>query len=176
MGGTAPANQLRLSFAGSEDGEAETETCRAAKPLWRTTTRTSSPRGLNSLNRRMRTRMYGGVAGESGRPLPLCRWWHSSPSNSVLLLPEHRDTRSSTASASNVAIIHQCQPLLFLAVRLAPSTSTNLYRGDPMLPLRLQGGAGTGRCPADRERTLVSPRYYSFGCGVFGSIGPAGET
>jgi hypothetical protein len=25
------------------------------------------------LNRRMRTRMYGGVAGESGRPLPLCR-------------------------------------------------------------------------------------------------------
>jgi len=43
MGGTAPANQLRLSFAGSEDGEAETETCRAAKPLWRTTTRTSRP-------------------------------------------------------------------------------------------------------------------------------------
>ena len=26
------------------------------------------------LNRRMRTRMYGGVAGESGRPLPLCRF------------------------------------------------------------------------------------------------------
>jgi len=74
MGGTAPANQLRLSFAGSEDGEAETETCRAAKPLWRTTTRTSGPRGLNSLNRRMRTRMYGGVAGESGWPLPLCRF------------------------------------------------------------------------------------------------------
>src|SRR5580700_3074650 len=43
MGGTAPANQLQLSFAGSEDGEAETETCRAAKPLWRTTTRTSRP-------------------------------------------------------------------------------------------------------------------------------------
>src|ERR1700746_3420895 len=39
----APANQLRLSFAGSEDGEAETEPCRAAKPLWRTTTRTSRP-------------------------------------------------------------------------------------------------------------------------------------
>jgi hypothetical protein len=33
MGGTAPANQLRLSFTGSEDGEAETETCRAAKLL-----------------------------------------------------------------------------------------------------------------------------------------------
>src|SRR6266436_9469633 len=73
MGGTAPANQLRLSFTGSEDGEAATETCRAAKPLWRTTTRTSGPKGRNSLNRRMRTRLYGGVAGESGRPLPLCR-------------------------------------------------------------------------------------------------------
>jgi hypothetical protein len=33
MGGIAPANQLRLSFTGSEDGEAETETGRAAKPL-----------------------------------------------------------------------------------------------------------------------------------------------
>src|SRR5947207_15658920 len=28
---------------------------------------------LTELNRRMRTRMYGGVAGASGRPLPLCR-------------------------------------------------------------------------------------------------------
>jgi len=32
MGGTGPANQPRLSFTGSEDGEAETETCGAAKP------------------------------------------------------------------------------------------------------------------------------------------------
>src|SRR6267154_20017 len=71
MGGIAPANQLRLSFTGSEDGEAETETCRAAKPLWRTTLRTSGPRGLNSLNRRMRTRMYGCVGGEDGRSSPL---------------------------------------------------------------------------------------------------------
>jgi tetratricopeptide (TPR) repeat protein len=55
MGGTAPANQLRLSFTGSADGEAETETCRVAKLLWRTTTRTSGPQGLNLLNRRMRT-------------------------------------------------------------------------------------------------------------------------
>src|SRR5712691_10807786 len=39
----APANQLWLSSTGSEDGEAETETCRVAKPLWRTTTRTSRP-------------------------------------------------------------------------------------------------------------------------------------
>src|SRR4030081_3527815 len=74
MGGTAPANQPRLSFTGSEDGEAETETCRAAKLSWRTTTRTSGPRGLNLLNRRMRTRLYRGVGGEGGRPSPLCRF------------------------------------------------------------------------------------------------------
>ena len=43
----APANQLRLSLAGSEDGEAETETCRVAKPLWRKTNRPSGPPGLN---------------------------------------------------------------------------------------------------------------------------------
>jgi len=30
-----PAHRLRLSFTGSEDGEARTATCRAAKPLWR---------------------------------------------------------------------------------------------------------------------------------------------
>jgi hypothetical protein len=28
----------------------------------------------NPLNRPLRTRMSGGVAGESGRPLPLCRF------------------------------------------------------------------------------------------------------
>src|ERR1700691_1186958 len=63
MGGIAPANQLRLSFTGSEDGEAETETCRAAKSLWRTTNRTSGPPELNFRNRRMRTRLHGGVGG-----------------------------------------------------------------------------------------------------------------
>jgi hypothetical protein len=30
--------------------------------------------GLNPPNRRMRTRMYGGVAREAGRPVPLCRY------------------------------------------------------------------------------------------------------
>src|ERR1700675_830896 len=79
MGGTAPANQLRLSFPGSEDGEAETETCRAAKPLWRTTTRTSGPQGLNSLNRHMRTRLYGGVGGASRRLFPLSRFLPAFP-------------------------------------------------------------------------------------------------
>src|SRR5260370_1614546 len=84
MGGTAPANQLRLSFTGSEDGEAETETSRAAKLLWRTTTRTSGPQGLNLLNRRMRTActvVWEGRAGDCS-PYPdfirmSCR--HSEP-------------------------------------------------------------------------------------------------
>ena len=42
----------------------------------------------NPLNRRMRTRMSGGVAGESGRPLPLCRLPHLSkqPANQARLL------------------------------------------------------------------------------------------
>ncbi len=44
-----------------------------AKPLWRTTPRTSGPQGLNSLNRRMRTRLYVGVRGASRRRLPLSR-------------------------------------------------------------------------------------------------------
>src|ERR1700739_1362879 len=61
--GMAPANQLRLSFAGSEDGEAETVTCRVAKPLWRTTNRPSGHPGLILPNRPVRTRMPGGVAG-----------------------------------------------------------------------------------------------------------------
>src|SRR6516162_10006213 len=43
----APANQPRLSLTGSEDGEAETETSRAAKPLWRKTNRPSGPPGPN---------------------------------------------------------------------------------------------------------------------------------
>jgi hypothetical protein len=33
--------------------------------LWRTTTRTSGAQALNSLNRRMRTRLCGGVGGAS---------------------------------------------------------------------------------------------------------------
>jgi hypothetical protein len=77
-------NQLRLSFADSEDGEAETEICRAGSPRGLRRFEPYGSSGLNSLNRRMRIRMYGGVAGESGRPLPLCRFWemlHGSRGN-----------------------------------------------------------------------------------------------
>src|SRR5260370_3568398 len=62
--------ELRLSFAGSEDGEAETETCRAAKPSWLTTIRTLRPVTAQSLNLPRRNRQNGVVAVERGRPLP----------------------------------------------------------------------------------------------------------
>jgi RNA-directed DNA polymerase len=42
-----------------------------------------SPHGPWPLNRPMRTRMSGGVARESGRPLPLCRFWSCSGLNSL---------------------------------------------------------------------------------------------
>src|SRR6266536_1483337 len=41
------------------------------------------------LNRRMRTRMYGGVAGESGRPLPLCRLREAQSPKPKALLQLH---------------------------------------------------------------------------------------
>src|SRR5215472_2273728 len=45
-------------------------------------------------NRRMRTRMYGGVAGESGRPFPLCRFAVKPTKRGVL----ERDLGDTTAS------------------------------------------------------------------------------
>src|SRR5437899_12166269 len=47
----------------------------------------------NPLNRRMRTRMSGGVAGESGRPLPLCR----------LVLGHGRERTAKSGCATNSA-------------------------------------------------------------------------
>lgn len=50
----APANQPWLSFAGSEDGEAETVTCRVAKPFVANDESTLRPPvGLTLRNRRM---------------------------------------------------------------------------------------------------------------------------
>src|SRR6266849_5226487 len=117
MGGTAPDNQLRLSFTGSEDGEAETETCRAAKPLWRTTPRTSGPRVLNSLNRRMRTRMYGGVAGEDGNRPPLSRFLDGLLESFFAPVVARRRHSSSgvwltiTDPPMFFVILHQCCPI-----------------------------------------------------------------
>ena len=59
----------------------------------------------NPLNRRMRTRMSGGVAGESGRPLPLCRLFDDrKPTGETPALLKHRSPYrcklSSEVSAS----------------------------------------------------------------------------
>ena len=43
----------------------------AAKPPWRKAKRNSGPHRLKSRNRRMRTRMYGGVTGKAGDRLPM---------------------------------------------------------------------------------------------------------
>jgi Group II intron, maturase-specific domain len=68
---------------------AKTQAVHTVLGVWRTVRRWPSPYPMltsprlgfllcsmgqrNPLNRRMRTRMSGGVAGENGRPLPLCR-------------------------------------------------------------------------------------------------------
>jgi len=58
-----------MSLAG-EDDEAETETCRVAKPLAKTN-RTSGPQGPLLRNRPVRTRKPGGVAGGVGNHSPI---------------------------------------------------------------------------------------------------------
>jgi hypothetical protein len=80
----------------SEDGEAETETCRAAKPLWRTMTRTSGPQGPNLLNRPMRTRMSrwrGRGEQVIAPPIPIKNFKKSLPPtvSAQLLLPPRAD-------------------------------------------------------------------------------------
>src|SRR5258708_15042849 len=80
MGGIAPANQPRLSFTGSEDGEAETETCRAAQPLWRTTTRTLRPVRAQLTEPPYadpHVRWFGRGEPVTAPPIPIFLPWHS---------------------------------------------------------------------------------------------------
>src|SRR5450759_2622257 len=72
MDGHAPANPLRRSLPGSDRVKPE-RNLGAAKPPWRKAKRTSGRHRLKSRNRRMRTRMYGGVGGEEPRGFPLSR-------------------------------------------------------------------------------------------------------
>jgi hypothetical protein len=55
----------------------------AAKPPSAKGERTSGPHGLKLRNRRMRTRMYGGVGGEEPRGFPLSRFPPSSRARSI---------------------------------------------------------------------------------------------
>src|SRR5690348_8599852 len=72
MDGHAPANPLRRSLPGADRVKPENN-LGAAKPSWRKAKRTSGPHRLKSWNRRMRTRMSGGVGGEEPRGSPLSR-------------------------------------------------------------------------------------------------------
>jgi hypothetical protein len=66
---------LGLSFAGSEDGEAGNGNLRSGEaPCGERRIDPPARKGSILRNRPVRTRMPGGVAGVSGRPLPLCRF------------------------------------------------------------------------------------------------------
>src|SRR5712672_786980 len=67
-----------LAFAAMGKGEAWTRRSKGPKPLRRTPlsdspARRETPTVLNPSNRRIRTRMYGGVGGEEPRGSPLSR-------------------------------------------------------------------------------------------------------
>ncbi len=55
-----------VAAVGNKIGGAVGDGVLIAKLLWRKTNRTSGPQGPNLRNRRMRTRLYGGVAGADG--------------------------------------------------------------------------------------------------------------
>src|SRR5713226_4603020 len=67
-----------LAFAAMRKGEARMRRSKGPKPLRRTPlsdspARRETPTVLNLSNRRIRTRMYGGVGGEESRGSPLSR-------------------------------------------------------------------------------------------------------
>ena len=114
--GMAPANQLRLSFTGSEDGEAETETCRAAKPWWRKTNRTSGPRGLNLTKPPYadpHVRCCGRVEWATTPPMPI-----SSP---------FRPAGSNCIQDDNRRLSKHGPSRLQRALSLAPATTVTLF-------------------------------------------------
>src|SRR5712671_1146225 len=68
-----------LAFAAMRKGEARMRRSKGPKPLRRTPlsdspARRETPTVLNLSNRRIRTRMYGGVGGEESRDSPLSRF------------------------------------------------------------------------------------------------------
>jgi hypothetical protein len=63
MSGHAPANQLRLSLPRSDRVKPERDRVSGETNIGRKSFETSSPPGPRLLNRRIRTRTYGGVGG-----------------------------------------------------------------------------------------------------------------
>jgi len=73
-----PNIQVTGFFAALRKGEARMRRSKGPKPLRRTPlsdspARRETPTVLNLSNRRIRTRMYGGVGGEESRDSPLSR-------------------------------------------------------------------------------------------------------
>ena len=70
---------------------------------------------LNPPNRRMRTRMSGGVAGEAGRPVPLCRFMLTPLRSRRRLCSNHLPEEGALVSGGVPCIAHH-----FVAARLLP--------------------------------------------------------
>src|ERR1700730_18091919 len=83
-----------LAFAATGKGEAWTRHSKGPKPLRRTPmsnspTRRERPPVLNPLNRRIRTRMSGGVGGGSREVSPYPDWAGKSNPDATILSPDH---------------------------------------------------------------------------------------
>src|SRR6266852_2147154 len=83
---TRPCGRISrsLAFVAMRKGEARMRRSKGPKPLRRTSlsdspARRETPTVLNLSNRRIRTRMYGGVGGEESRDSPLSRFAHPTP-------------------------------------------------------------------------------------------------
>ena len=81
--GHAPANPRSRSLPGADRVKPERNPG-AVKPVSGGTRRTSSLHGLKSRNRRIRTRMYGGVGGVGPQGLPLSRSCRNEEGNRCL--------------------------------------------------------------------------------------------
>ena len=104
MSGPAPANQLRLSLPSSDRVKPERDRVSGETNIGRKSFETSSPPGPRLLNRRIRTRTYGGVGGvecyerskswpvSAAKRLPL-KLPFLKPIYRVFLLPPHGGAR-----------------------------------------------------------------------------------
>src|SRR3982074_3236785 len=86
-----------LALAAMRKGEARMRRSKGPKPLRRTPlsdspARRETPTVLNPSNRRIRTRMYGGVGGEESRASLLSRWQRRfAPTARILKSFRHHD-------------------------------------------------------------------------------------
>src|ERR1039458_4877320 len=94
----------------------------------------------NPLNRRMRTRMSGGVAGESGQPLPLCRFIPALEHPALLHATSFRYT-----SIENYRLLSgdpKMRRALFVILFCTSLLTTIVLVAQQIPPDELQWGAG----------------------------------